>query len=68
MNQPTRTQIINDLRDGYGVEDISLLRNYPEVSIRAVVRHMRDLGALPKFYHAARALWRMEYEMKGRSE
>ena len=68
IDATTATHILGGLRDGLGVDDISVGLNIPNAVIRGYVARLRGIGALDEFYHVARVLWGMEREMKGRSE
>lgn len=57
-SQPWAAAVVRDLRDGYGVEDITLrLRCRPE-AVRDKVRTWRRMGLLVQLYAQARPGWR----------
>ena len=68
MDATISTRILDGLREGLGVDDISVGLDIPNAVIRGYVARLRSIGALDEFYHVASALWGMEHEMKGRSE
>ena len=54
---PWKAAVLNDLREGYGVEDIALRLDCRVHSVRNFVSDMRRAGILPEIYADARKAW-----------
>ena len=52
-----RQTVWDGLKEGYGAEDIAVLKGISVSEVRAWVRHFRAIGKLPGLYGRAKKKW-----------